>query len=226
MSLPPLIEKELSIVVVARSHNPTILNPDFLKRASIVPEDWALAQNPVCMPPGFAQVIFTNGISITAQLEKIIFFEPLETNQTGIGIHTIAKNYINVLPHVDYLAVGINPKGHIILEEKKNQEYLADTFLAPGSWRKIGKAPIKTQLKFIFTLDKCLSTISISEATTQPSLGTSQQSVLLIEGNFHFDIDTKDKKIEKICQVIDERENIFKMYREMVTQIMGKQGAA
>lgn len=224
----PLIEQEFSIVVVAQSHNPTILNPDFLKLNEIVPKDWVLAEPPVCIPPGFAQVMFANGVSITAQLDKIIFLESLKTNCTGIGIHTIAKNYIKTLPHVDYRAIGINPKGHILLKENQIQEYLADTFLAPGSWRKIGKAPMKAQLKLTYTLDKCLCTITISEGIMQPSPEITQRSVLLIEGNFHHEINgnTKDIKLEKACQVIDDRENFFKMYREMVRQIMDNKEVA
>ena len=58
--------QELAAVVVARNHNPTILNPDFLKYNNIVPANWELAESPLCTPP-VAQVKYTNGISIVAQ---------------------------------------------------------------------------------------------------------------------------------------------------------------
>lgn len=66
--------QNLSVVVAARSHNPTILNPDFLKYNKIVPMDWELESNPICADP-VAQVKFTNGISITAEMNKVVFSE-------------------------------------------------------------------------------------------------------------------------------------------------------
>jgi hypothetical protein len=36
---------ELAVVLVARNHNPTILNPDFLKFNGMVPDNWELNQS-------------------------------------------------------------------------------------------------------------------------------------------------------------------------------------
>ena len=41
--------KELTIVLLAETHNPTILNPDFLKYNEIVPFDWKVAGSPVAV---------------------------------------------------------------------------------------------------------------------------------------------------------------------------------
>jgi hypothetical protein len=72
--MPDFEFKQLAIVVVAKNHNPTILNPDFLIRNAIVPEDWETSDNPVCTDP-VAQVAFTSGVTITAEFNKIVFAE-------------------------------------------------------------------------------------------------------------------------------------------------------
>jgi hypothetical protein len=49
--MEPFLIQDLTLVVVARNHNPTILNPDFLKSTHIVPEHWELAAPPFCVEP-------------------------------------------------------------------------------------------------------------------------------------------------------------------------------
>lgn len=66
--------REFSIVVVAKSHNPAILNPDFLKDNEIVPANWELEKPPVCLEP-VAEIVFKNKVRIIAQLDKLIFSE-------------------------------------------------------------------------------------------------------------------------------------------------------
>jgi len=68
--------REFSIVVVAKSHNPTILNPDFLKDNEIVPANWELEKPPVCLEP-VAEIVFKNKVRIIAQLDKLIFLRML-----------------------------------------------------------------------------------------------------------------------------------------------------
>jgi len=61
-----LIISELAIVVAAQNHNPTILNPDFLKHSQIVPKEWVLREPPLCTEP-LARVAYTNGVTLVAQ---------------------------------------------------------------------------------------------------------------------------------------------------------------
>jgi len=70
--------REFSVVIAAQNHNPTILNPDFLIRNEIVGADWKLAQAPVCVEP-FAQVQYTNGVSVLSELQKIVFTQSSES---------------------------------------------------------------------------------------------------------------------------------------------------
>ena len=68
-----LVIRELSVVIAGRHHNPSILNPDFLKLNQIVPQDWQLLQSPFCSDM-ISQVVFNNGVAVVSQQDKIIFF--------------------------------------------------------------------------------------------------------------------------------------------------------
>lgn len=39
--------QELAIVLTAKNHNPSILNPDFLKCSGIIPSEWELSRQPL-----------------------------------------------------------------------------------------------------------------------------------------------------------------------------------
>ena len=66
--LNEFVFSELTIVIVAENHNPTILNPDFLKFNDIVPKEWDMGQPPLCTPP-ISQVEYKNGIKIIHRTE-------------------------------------------------------------------------------------------------------------------------------------------------------------
>lgn len=213
--------QEISIVVVAQNHNPTILNPDFLKFNEIVPKDWELAAPPICVEP-MAQVTFKNGVSIIAQFDKVIFAQAIhDKNAEELLIPNIARKYIETLPHVNYASVGINPKGHIVFAENKVQEYLVETFLADGPWREIGESPVKASIKLAYTLDKCKCALTIDEAILQApeKLATS---ILLLAANFHHDIAgaAKKEKLSDLFNIIDSWKIDFEMFKEIVSKIM------
>jgi hypothetical protein len=213
--------REIGIVVVAQNHNPTILNPDFLKFNEVVPKDWELAAPPICVAP-VAKVTFKNGINIIAQFDKVIFAQAIQDKSVEeLLIPKIARKYIETLPHVNYTSVGINPKGHIVFLENNVQEYLVKTFLANGPWREIGESPVKASLKLVYTLDRCKCALTIDEAILQtPEKPTTP--ALLFAANFHHDIGgmTKKEKLADLFQIIDNWKKDFEMFKNIVAKIM------
>jgi len=101
---------EFAIVLAAKSNNPTILNPDFLQYNKIIDRTLELRQPPICTEP-FAQVSYQNGITITSQLDKVIFAvrKTAESVRDFDELFEIAKKYVNLIPHVEYTGIGINP---------------------------------------------------------------------------------------------------------------------
>jgi hypothetical protein len=62
--------QELAIAIIAKNINPTVLNTDFLKYTGVIPSDWELERSPV-YANGVAQIIFSNGLAIVAQPNRI-----------------------------------------------------------------------------------------------------------------------------------------------------------
>ncbi|MBM4300225.1 MAG: hypothetical protein FJ121_01660 [Deltaproteobacteria bacterium] len=214
-----IITEELSIVVVARNHNPTILNPDFLKYNKIVPTDWELAGKPICADP-VAQVTFSNGVNIVSQFDKVIFSEVLRDKKPGdVAIPGIAQKYVETLPHVDYRAVGINPKGHVVFtDEAEVQRYIVDNLLAPGPWRQFDEISVKAAIKFIYALKDCQLSLTIEEGKLQ--VQDSLLPVALFAANFHHDLagESKEEKLKNLSKILDEWEKDLNLFREMVNE--------
>ncbi|MBG1261723.1 hypothetical protein [Nostoc commune] len=123
--------QEIAIAIAAKQYNPTILTPDFLKYSGIVPIEWELAQQPV-LTNSNAQVVFQNGISIIAQVNRIIFTEVIATKEsTDVEIPALVRKYVETLAQVDYQGVSINFRGHVFFEQPNNtaRNYIFGTLL-------------------------------------------------------------------------------------------------
>ncbi len=131
--------ENVAIVVLSESNNPRLLNPDFLERNNIVPKEWK-AQDVLVTPP-FAQVSYSNGVQILVEENKI----HLQSNKPEAiawkrELPKITLEYLEVLPHVSYRAVGLNfvylsdhPKG---IEAEKE---LISKLLQQGPWLNFGQ---------------------------------------------------------------------------------------
>lgn len=92
--MPQVSVQELVIVIAAKNNNPTILTVDFLKYSGIIPSDWELARQPV-LTNSAAQVIFTNGVSIVAETNRVIFIEQVaDKSADAIAIPLLARKYV------------------------------------------------------------------------------------------------------------------------------------
>ena len=97
----------VSVVVTAEFHNPSILNPDFLASHGIVPADWTVAET-LTTPP-VSVVKYENGIAWTVDQSRLTVTENCgPTFQDGYRIHAIVNAYLEKLPHVPYRELGLN----------------------------------------------------------------------------------------------------------------------
>lgn len=215
--------QELSIVVLGQNHNPTILNPDFLKHNDIVPYDWELQTPPLCIEP-MAQVEFKNKIKIIAQLDKIVFSENVagKDNQE-ILIPEIVYKYTKTLPHVEYFAVGINPKGHIAIGSNKEscQKYVTETFITPGPWKNFGDSPVKVNIRFAYTVGETLCNLSIEEKAFKAS-EDKQIQVIVFAGNLHHTLVGNDRRyrLQDLHKIIKEWKKDLNLYQELIDKIL------
>ena len=122
---------EFSIVIAAKVNNPAILNPDFLQHNEIVDEQYEVVDSPITTP-AFSQVKFNNGISVTSTPEQVVFQQSKDRlNVNAIYSPSIAKRYIECVPHVNYAAVGINPTG---FSPNQSKSHVLNMLREGGSW--------------------------------------------------------------------------------------------
>ena len=97
----------VSVVVTAEYHNPSILNPDFLVSRGIVPSEWTVAET-LTTPP-VSVVKYTNGIAWTVDQSRLTVAEncgPAFGNH--YKSHALVTAYLKQLPHVPYRGLGLN----------------------------------------------------------------------------------------------------------------------
>ncbi|MBW2095696.1 MAG: hypothetical protein JRI80_12490 [Deltaproteobacteria bacterium] len=196
---------ELSIVILAENHNPTILNPDFLKFNGIVPKEWVVSKPPLCAHP-ISQVEYENGMRITAELNKLIFFTPkFANNHFDRNISDVAKRYVETLRHVNYKAVGINPRGHFSFDNAEAlTNYFANKLLCKGAWADFCGGVRSVSIKLRYELESAVYNIGLDQASLRS--GKSRENNLLsISGNFHHDIGSKYNvdSYRAVCKIID-----------------------
>lgn len=157
---------QLSVVVLASSHNPTILHPHFLKSNRIVPDEWEPEDEQTLSTPPFARVVFTNGFLFLAQLDKIqIQDNHPPPNCVESPVAEVAAKYVKALPHVRYRAVGINING--IIEIAEAERVLADRFLKGDQLSQIGEGPFDASLNLKYSFDSGDLNLTVGSGTAQ-----------------------------------------------------------
>jgi hypothetical protein len=200
-----------SIVVLAQAHNPSILNPDFLKNQGIIEPSFT-PTNVICTPP-VAQVSYREGITIMAEFEKVQFIDadpkriPFES-----PIPSIALNYIKALPHVRYTAAGINFVGHYLCKDKATATALLPAkFLKDGKWSSFGDTAPSVGVKFTYLIGNIRCTINL-DTTDAIRPNEPPVPVIMISANYHVD----STNIGEISTVINEWKNQYKHFSDIV----------
>ena len=105
--LNEIVTANVSIVLAADSHNPTILNPDFLQLNSIVPSHWEVKET--ITTPAFSQVVYDNGFLWSVDPNRCLVQQDMKRQPNEqYYLHDIIAKYVDTLPHVRYQAIGLN----------------------------------------------------------------------------------------------------------------------
>lgn len=171
-------------MLAARTHNPSIINPDFLERTGIVAPEWGLklAPDPISTPP-LSQVAYEGGIRVFCDPGKVqIIDERNDIAPETSKVMAIAAAYVRVLPHVPYTAVGINFTASF--ERSDARAHLTDQFLKAGPWCEdldsiglrlhyhVSSALLRLSLEVADVVDA-----SIDETATKPAI--------IADANYH-----------------------------------------
>ena len=215
--------EEISLVIAAKDLTPTMMSQDFLKFSGIVPQEWELSQQPV-LNPSLAQLNFTNGISISAQPRTITISEPVN-NKTleELAIHLVAGRYIEKLPYAEYMGLSFSPKILLPFPNAPElvQQYITNSLLGSGSWKRIGIAPVQAGINLMYLLDRCQLTMNISEAKLQQA----QQppiAAILFSGNFNYSVSQEpnqsENRLAQITSFLDNWKSDLEEFRAIINQ--------
>ncbi|QIF04645.1 hypothetical protein [Roseimicrobium sp. ORNL1] len=167
-----------SVVIIADTHNPSILHPSFLTANKIVPESWKQV-DPLMTTPAFSVVNYDNGTSFTAEPTK---FQVLSHSEEGRAtIASMASSYLGVLPHVRYTAVGINLTAAIGMDDPPS--WIRERFIKPGPWTERHEELVATAFKLTYKVDGALLTVSCEPGKVPLTDGV--RSATIVVANYH-----------------------------------------
>lgn len=191
----------VSVVLLAHSHNPSILNPDFLKLNGIVEKDWDIRET--LTTPGLSQTVFTNGITWQVDENRCTVTQAVrESFQNGYLVHELAKRYVKTLPHIPYQAVGINWLFHT--PKKNHRRWLKNRFLKPGKWREQNLPMQSVELKFELDAGDGQCFFKLTSGTVQfPE--QDKVEAIIVDANYHFQ--GPFRKIAQISEILDSWRN-------------------
>lgn len=175
------------VVVVGKSHNPTILNPDFLSIRGIVPEawGWTVGENSFSTP-ATSQVTYDNRVTVIVDHSKLQIVDPAE-NPESSRIVEIAKAYVETLPHIRYAAVGINFQSFV--ETDSPSDYLRSRFVKPGPWDNEAHPLEGVGLRFVYGLPdggRAVLSLDAGQVEGEGAEAKTREGII-IGSNFHRD---------------------------------------
>jgi hypothetical protein len=178
--------QELAIVLGAVNFKPTLLNPDAMVVAGILPGDWELARQPV-LTPQVAQLSFKNGVNLLAQGNILTISEGIQPGQEA-RVTAIAQQYMVKMENAGYQTLSISPKaliGFANSPEDISRRFIVEQLIAPGPWRDLSQ-PMQAKVEFSYPLDRCFFNLSIVEARIQTD--QSVMPAILFNGNFTYNL--------------------------------------
>lgn len=200
-----------SVVVVAQSNNPTILNADFLQYNGIVGSSRALHGDPVTTPV-FSQVSFDEDLVVQAFPERIVFTQAASgMAPEDIDCPAIAKGYLKTVPHVPYTALGLNPRA-VILNPPFSR--LSKVLHAEGNWMAFGGVGPRFELKAAYQMTDRRLTLTLQEA--------EDDNTLVCEANIHRDVAEANQqmRVNAILSMLDCWKDDLDQFYAIVNQAL------
>jgi hypothetical protein len=215
-----LILQELGIVVAMQQPNPNLVTAEFLKLSGIIPADWELARQPV-NNDRISQLLFTNGVSIVAEPNRIMFGETIgDKNINALTVATIASKYLDIFKLAQYQAIGINIRG---FSPQPNPlaatQYINHQLLSDGSWQNYGTAPIQAALNLVYTLAGRQLNLEVAAARLQVS-ESEIMPVILFSGNFSYNLNIPEigNSLTAASRILANWQTDISAYYELITE--------
>lgn len=209
---------QFSQVVVGDSHNPSILNPDFLLVNQVVPSSWrSLVRDPITTP-ALSVVRFDNGVSITVEMNKIQVVDTLQAGEDlGSKVPDLTTKYVQLLQHVRYTAVGNNFQYMLFVDNPEG--LLMGKFLREGNWNCVPAKLDSIGLKFVYRIDPIGQLLlSFDVAEVMDTKGGGRQKVVLCNANFSRDCNPTTPALNSVDHLQRFNED-WKTLREVIHEV-------
>ncbi len=186
---------DTAVVILAQSHNPSVINHDFLKNHGIVGKDWNLSGLPITTPIA-TQIRYEKNIGWQVTPDTCIIAEKIGTKaHNSLSLYECAKKYVEILQYIPYTALGINWKvSHVLNMDPK--AWLKFKFLKNGSLiKKILTAELAFKLE---SVDSSICSLVVTTTSEQ------NKNIVLLNCNFHFNVQEERDKSKKISEVLEK----------------------
>jgi hypothetical protein len=214
-----LILQEIGIVVAMQQPNPNLVTAEFLQLSGIIPLDWQLAREPI-NNDRVSQLLFTNGVSIVAEPNRIMFGENIgNRDMNTLTVATIAQKYVSIFKLAKYSAIGINIRSYSAQASIQNAtQYINRQFLADGAWQNYGTAPVRAALKLVYTLLGRELNLDIEAAGMQFN-DAEITPVIMFSGNFSYNLSNVESgdSLSAASQVLTNWQTDLSAYCELIT---------
>jgi hypothetical protein len=212
--------QEFGIIVAIKDNKPGILNSDFLKYSGIVPESWELARQPI-YTQSLAQVLYTNGASIIAEPNRVIFVESLEGKKIeDMSVTAIAERYVKMLPNAEYQGLGVNPRGYVSCEGTDTdaaRKFMSEGLFAPGAWQQVGTVPMRSTVNLVYTFERAPLYLTINEAALRNPDETSTP-IVLFSGSYSYEVsgETANEKLTNLLAVMGNWQTDLQEFSDII----------
>lgn len=209
---PALDMLNVSVVVTAEAHNPSILHPSFLRAQHIVPDDWEVAEPPLCTPP-LAIVKFRNGISFTVETGKLQILHNFPRAAEASPVPGLASAYVAALPHVHYNGVGLNFAA--LLPERDASTFLSQRFLREGPWNDETNRLQSVGLRLVYSALGARLRVEADAGSVRRVDRTEAKEGVVVAGNYHFKADS-----DGVGEAIDQFARASEHFSDLVVRIL------
>ena len=186
----------VTVVVTAASHNPSMLNPDFLKTQRIVPSGWEVSES-VSTPP-VSMIMFANGIQWVMDESILNVTERCDSGfQDGYAIHQTVIRYLETVTHVPYRSLGLSWSVAIHMDNPRH--WLAERFLKDGPWSHPDSGLFEIVPTFTFVVDDVRLRLALSVQAVPTTEGELKPAVT-VDCNVHHE---GPLDADQLCDAID-----------------------
>ena len=201
-----------TVVLAAHAHNPSIINDDFLRGKGIVPQDWgAPSPESVLITPVLARIEYGKFLlEVTADrfqlAERAEKGKSLVAPHDSEGLYRCAERYVEILPHIPYVAVGLNWDARAVIPDPVN--WLKKIFLADKKWQDGKVAPDSFSVRLQQETYVCIITARIIEGAA------------VVHSNCHFDV-SQDAEIDKrIISILNDWKRVIQKLDDDLRQYL------